>query len=380
MIWAPVSPGPKIIEKDVRIVMKKKILTAMLALAMVLALAACGGGNSSGSGGNAGTPSSSAPSGGGSEPAAEGKTYSWQIGNVLAADQPWDIGLVKFAELLNEYSGGRMEATVQSGGVLGSEIAMLESVQMGTLDFAICSTPSMSGFVDSQNYFDLPYMFQSIEGTWAVMDDWLAADRCAALEGSGFKGLGYFENGTYMVGSNIYIEHPSDMEGVRVRSHSSNLQSDAFSAIGAMPLSVAWGDIYTALQQKTIDAVSGTTLTNMYGGKFYEQCKYITMTNHHFIPSLVVMNEDLWNSLSADDQAIVQKAFDEAMTYQREIAFEYADTYRQNIEDYGVEIIDVDAAEWAEAMSSVYDKYVGTVGIEADMITRIQESEASLTG
>ena len=118
----------------------------------------------------------------------------------------------------------------------------------------------------------------------------------------------------------------------------------------------------------------------MYGGKFYEQCKYITMTNHHFIPSLVVMNEDLWNSLSADDQAIVQKAFDEAMTYQREIAFEYADTYRQNIEDYGVEIIDVDAAEWAEAMSSVYDKYVGTVGIEADMITRIQESEASLTG
>ena len=116
----------------------------------------------------------------------------------------------------------------------------------------------------------------------------------------------------------------------------------------------------------------------MYGGNFYEQCKYITMTNHHFIPSLVVMNEDLWNSLSADDQAIVQKAFDEAMTYQREIAFEYADTYRQNIEDYGVEIIDVDAAEWAEAMSSVYDKYVGTVGIEADMITRIQESEASL--
>lgn len=80
----------------------------MLALAMVLALAACGGGNSSGSGGNAGTPSSSAPAAAAASLLPEGKTYSWQIGNVLAADQPWDIGLVKFAELLNEYSGGRM--------------------------------------------------------------------------------------------------------------------------------------------------------------------------------------------------------------------------------------------------------------------------------
>lgn len=102
------------------------------------------------------------------------------------------------------------------------------------------------------------------------------------------------------------------------------------------------------------------------------------MTNHHFIPSLVVMNEDLWNSLSSEDQEIVQKAFNEAVVYQREIAFEYAETYKNNIVDSGVEIIDVDTAEWAEAMSSVYDKYVGTVGIDADMITRIQEAEAAL--
>ena len=358
-------------------ILMKKAIALFLALSMVISLAACSGGSQGTSGNTTPPTNSGAPSNDTNSP-SDGPTYHWQVGNVLAADQPWDLGLVKFAELLNEYSGGRMELTVQSGGVLGSEIAMLESVQMGTLDFSICSTPSMSGFVDSQNYFDLPYLFQSVEDAWAIMDDWLAADRCAALEGSGFKGLGYFENGTYMVGSNVRIEHPEDMQGVRVRSHSSNLQSDSFAAIGAMPLSVAWGDTYTSLQQHTIDAVSGTTLTNMYGGKFYEQVKYITMTNHHFIPSLVVMNEDLWNSLSSEDQEIVQKAFNEAVVYQREIAFEYAETYKNNIVDSGVEIIDVDTAEWAEAMSSVYDKYVGTVGIDADMITRIQEAEAAL--
>lgn len=348
----------------------KKAITLVLALALGVSLAACGGGSS-----DAGTGDSSAAPSSTGNPAAEGATYNWTVANVLAADQPWDLGLQEFGRLLSEYSDGRITLTVQSGGVLGQEIETLESVQMGTLDFAICSTSSMSGFVDSQNYFDLPYLFHSTESAWAVMDDWLAADRCAALEGSGFKGLGYFENGTYMVGSNIRIEHPADMEGVRVRSHSSNLQSDSFAAIGAMPLSVAWGDIYTSLQQGTIDAVSGTTLTNMYGGKFYEQTDYITMTAHHFVPSLVVMNEGLWNSLSAEDQEIVQKAFDEAVTYQRQVAFDMAEEYKQNIIDAGVEIIEVDANEWADAMSPVYDTWVGQNGIEADMITKIQEAE-----
>ena len=353
----------------------KKALALLLGLAMVVSLAACGGGSDSGtSGGDTGSAGDAGNEASGGD-VAEGPTYSWTAGNVLAADQPWDLGLKHFGELLSEYSGGRMELTVASGGVLGQEIEMLESTQMGTLDFAICSTSSMSGFVDSQNYFDLPYLFHSTESAWAVMDDWLAADRCAALEGTGFKGLGYFENGTYMVGSNIRIEHPSDMEGIRVRSHSSNLQSDSFAAIGAMPLSVAWGDIYTALQQGTIDAVSGTTLTNMYGGKFYEQTDYITMTAHHFVPSLVVMNESLWNSLSAEDQEIVQRAFDEAVVYQRQLAFDMADEYEQNILDAGVEIIDVDANEWSDAMASVYDTWVGQNGIEQEMIDRIREAE-----
>lgn len=334
----------------------KKLVVLALAMAMSLSLVACG------------------------SSAEEEATYSWTAGNVLSADQPWDMGLVKFGELLETYSDGRMTLTVQSGGVLGSEIEMLESVQMGTIDFSICSTPSMSGFVDSQNYFDLPYLFQTVDSAWQVMDEWLAADRTAALDGTGFKGLGYFENGTYMVGSNVRIEEPEDMAGVRVRSHSSVLQSDSFSAVGANPLSVAWGDIYTSLQQGTIDAVSGTTLTNMYGGNFYEQTDYITMTNHHFIPSLVVMNEALWESLSEDDQAIVTQAFNEAMEYQRQAAFDYAADCVTKIEEAGVEIIEIDPAVWSEAMSSVYDTWVGQSGIEADMIEKIQTSEAGYLG
>ena len=133
--------------------------------------------------------------------------------------------------------------------------------------------------------------------------------------------------------------------------------------------------MYTSLQQGTIDGVSGTTLTNMYGGKFYEQCDYITMTKHHFIPAPVVMNEDLWNSLSSEDQEIVQKAFNDSISYQREQAASYVEKAVAEIEDSGTEIVEIDADEWADAMHSTYDKWVGTKGIEQDMIDKIQESE-----
>lgn len=98
----------------------------------------------------------------------------------------------------------------------------------------------------------------------------------------------------------------------------------------------------------------------MYGGKFYEQCDYITMTKHHFIPAPVVMNEDLWNSLSSEDQEIVQKAFNDSISYQREQAASYVEKAVAEIEDSGTEIVEIDADEWADAMHSTYDKWVGT--------------------
>lgn len=346
--------------------MKKKILAIALCCAMAIGLTACGG-NDGGS---------TADSSKGEAQASSGKTYNWQIGNVLAQDQPWDMGLVKFAELLNEYSDGRITATVQSGGTLGSEIEMLEAVQMGTLEFSIASTPSLSGFTDAMNYFDLPYLFQSTDSAWAVLDEWLGEDRMAALEGTGFHGLGFYDNGEYMIAGNVKIVDPADAAGSRIRAHSSTLQCDSLAAVGANPLSVAWGDIYTSLQNGTIDGVSGTTLTNMYGGKFYEQCDYITMTKHHFIPAPVVMNEDLWNSLSEEDKDIVTRAFNDSMAYQREEAVKYADAAKTEMANSGVEILEIDAAKWADATASVYDKWVGTSGIEQTMIDKIRESEA----
>lgn len=117
----------------------------------------------------------------------------------------------------------------------------------------------------------------------------------------------------------------------------------------------------------------------MYGGNFYEQCQYIYMTKQHFIPAPVSINEDLWNSLSAEDQEIVQRAFDDSRTYQFEAAEEYLATATEKIEESGCEIIDVDTEEWAEATASVYDDWVGTNGIEQEMVDKIKASAEELS-
>lgn len=342
--------------------MKKRLMAILLGAAVAVSLTACGNGGSD------------KADGGSVAPEVSGATYNWQVGSVLAQDQPWGVGLDKFAELLEEYSDGRITVTVQHGGVLGSEIEMLESVQMGTLDMSIASTPSLSGFTDCMNYFDLPYLFSTHEVAWSVMDEWLEKDRCDALEGTGFKGLAFYDNGTYMVGSNVKITTPDDMKGLRIRSHSSQIQTSDLAATGANPLNVAYADIYTSLQNGTIDGISGTTLTNLYGGKFHEQTKYIAMTGHCFMPAPIVMNEDLWNSLSAEDQEIVQKAATESAKYQREYSLKVADEVMTAVLDAGIEVSDVDIAVWEKAMSSVYDEWVGKAGIEQEMIDKIKES------
>lgn len=368
----------------------KKFIPVLVCVCMVLSLAGCGGSGSSTSSAAPAADSSapaestpaaeSAASTDAADPAgvvAEGESYDWSVANVLASGAPWAIGLEKYAELLDQYSGGRMKLTVHSGGVLGSEIETLESVQMGTLDMAICSVSSLSGFTESQNVFDLPYLFKSTEEAWRALDSEVGQERCDAMGDSGFKGLGYFENGTYAIGSNKEIRSPGDLEGVRVRSHASLVQSDSFDVVGAFPVSVAWGDIYTSLQQGTIDAVSGTTLTNMYSGKFYEQTKYITITGHHYSPSAVVMNKALWDGLTPEDQEVVQRAFNEAKMYQREVAVETAAKCEEDIKASGVEIINVDADEWAAAMAPVYETWVGQNGVTQELVDAIQAAAAA---
>ena len=358
---------------DLEDIMKKRILSFALALVMALSLAACGGNpgqpdqpSAGGSGGSA-SPDTSGGSGSGIT-----ETYNWTVSSGLAVGSSWDLGLLRFAELLHERSGGKITLTVHSGGTLGSAKETLEGVQMGSIDFIVESSASLSNFTDAMSVFDLPYLFKSNEEARKGLGGDAARGQLEALEANGFKGINYWENGIYAIGSVKEVRTLADLAGMRVRSIDSPLQADVYNALGAQPVVLSWGDIYTSLQQGVIEAVSSTTVPNMYTTNFYEVAPYIVLSNHGYSPAPLLCNLDMWNALPANVQELVTACADEAREYHYEVCDQQMGEFRANMEANGATFIDIDTNEWSNAVQPVYDKYVGGSGIDPALVDAIR--------
>ena len=335
--------------------MKKKLTCLLLAMAMVFSLTACGSGGDS-SGGES----------------AEGQTYEWTASSGLAVGSSWDLGLLKFAELLNERSNGAITLTVHSGATLGSAKETLAGVQMGSIDFIVESSASLSNFTDAMSVFDLPYLFPDAATARKALSGEAAQGQLDALESIGMKGINYWENGIYAIGAVKPVKNLADLKGMRVRSIDSPLQADVYSALGAMPVVLAWGDIYTSIQTGVADAVSSTAVTNMYTQNFYEVAPYITLSNHGYSPAPLICSKSLWDSLSEDIQQLVMECAEEAREYHYQICDEQLAEYMAEMEANGAEFIEIDQTEWEAAVQPVYEKYVGEGGIDPVLVEAIQ--------
>lgn len=356
--------------------MKKRILSFALALAMVLSLAACGGNGGQSAPSDAKSPSDAADSSSGGDGGIT-ETYNWTVSSGLAVGSSWDLGLLRFAELLNERSGGKITLTVHSGGTLGSAKETLEGVQMGSIDFIVESSASLSNFTDAMSVFDLPYLFKNNAEARKGLAGEAARKQLDALEANGFKGINYWENGIYAIGAVREVRSLADLAGMRVRSIDSPLQADVYNALGAQPVVLSWGDIYTSLQQGVIEAVSSTTVPNMYTTNFYEVAPYIVLSNHGYSPAPLLCNVNLWNGLPANVQELVMECANEARDYHYEVCDQQMSEFRANMEANGATFIDIDTEEWSAAVQPVYEKYVGGDGIDPALVDAIRADIAA---
>lgn len=148
---------------------------------------------------------------------------------------------------------------------------------------------------------------------------------------------------------------------MKIRTMESNIHIAAFKAMGANPTPMAWGEVYTALQQGTIDGQENPAMA-IVDGKIYEVNQYLSKTEHFYSPAPVVMSLAKFNSLSADDQDALLKAAQEAALYQRDYAGTYNAEKIKALEDQGMKINEVDKSAFMEATSVVYDQYKDQYG------------------
>lgn len=284
--------------------------------------------------------------------------YDLKVGHVLAPDHPWTIALQRFAEELDTRSKGQIKLTIFPSGQLGQEREAIESLQMGVLDFTIISSASLANFTKSMNILDMHYLMPGVKCGRAVVDSPIGRQLLDTLDAIGIKGIDFWENGMYSIYGNARIQHPADIKGMKIRVNDNQFHIETYKALGANPVHIPWGDIYTSLEQGICD-LSTTTLVNLHSAKHDEASKYVIKANQLYTVAPLLMSKQVWDSLPADIQAVVMDASKAAMTYERELMDKANIKTEKEILAAGKEIIEVDTREWRAAIQSVYDAHIG---------------------
>lgn len=346
----------------------KRFLSMALILAVILAFSAC----QRGGGASTAVPQQSAPASQGEEGAdAESipanSEYVIKIGHVVDEENAMHKGIVMFAEYLERESGGRIRCEIFPNALLGGDRELVEGVELGTLQMAGPATTVFVGDVPEFGVLDMPFLFSSPEAGFQALDNELGEylDQLL-LEKTGIVNLGYGFNGARAVSNSVRpILEPSDLNGIKIRVMESPIYIDTFKALGANPTPMSFGEVFTALQQGTVDGQDNAAPLT-YSSRFHEVQKYFTNTGHtlSFLP--MIMNGDFYNSLPDDLKEMVHTA---AKLYlvdeQRRMEMEEKDVAIQAmIDDTGIQVDEITAESYqkfVDAVESVYDKNASTI-------------------
>lgn len=350
--------------------MKKRVLATVLMVTMcAVVFAGCG---------QTKTTASTAPQEKTEAPTTQGEAageYNIRVGHVLANTHPYQLGLEKLSELAGDKSNGQIKVDVFHSSTLGNERDMVEGLQLGTQEMVLVSTAVLSSFTDKFLVFDLPFLFATTDQARMVCDSDLGEEILTSIDGEGLKGLVFFENGFRNVtNSKLPIEKPEDLKGLKIRTMESPIHMASFSALGADPTPMAMGELFTALQQKTIDGQENP-LAIIESSKLYEVQEFLSLTGHFYAPAPLFIATEYFNSLPADMQSAVVDASKEAQIYERQMLDDVNAKLVGTLTEKGVKISEVDKAPFIEAVQPVYKEYIGEGAglVDPEIYNRVME-------
>lgn len=237
-------------------------------------------------------------------------------------DHPQGQGAQKFADLVSEKSGGKMKVRLFPGGTLGGDLQTVSALQGGTLDITVLNSGILAAQVPDFALFDFPFLFDNSEQAYTVMDGPVGQELAQRLESKGLIGLGYWDLGFRQVTNNVRpITGPQDLEGLKIRVIQSPIYLETFKALGANPVPMPFPEVYTGLEQRTVDGQENP-FTVIEGSKFDEVQEFLSVTNHIYNPQSLIIGQKSWSRLNADEQALIREAATEATAYQRSITQE----------------------------------------------------------
>jgi len=297
------------------------------------------------------------------------QTWSLKLGTATAPDHAYNVAAKKFAELVAQRTGNKVKVDVYPATQLGNERDMIEGLQLGTVDFVVTSTGPVGGFVPKMFVVDLPFLFRDREHAYKVLDGPIGDGLLDAFSAKDIKGLAFWENGFRQITNSVRpIEKPEDLKGIKIRTMENKIHLAAFRAFGASPTPMAWGEVYTALQQGTIDAEENP-IAIIYTSKLFEVQKYLALTGHFYSPALLLMSMKAYNSLPEDTRKIVLDAAVECGTFERNLLRDDEAKQLEELKSKGMQVTTPDKTPFQDAAAPVYKEFEAQFG--KDMIDRI---------
>jgi len=270
-----------------------------------------------------------------------------KLGHSLDTAHPVHIAMEFMKKRLEELSGGSVTIDIYPSSVLGSEAQCIEQLQNGSLAMTKTSAAAMENFIPAMSVFGLPYVFRNSEHCWNVLNGDVGKGLLQQGESKFLRGLCYYDAGS----RNFYtkdtpIRTPDDLKGLKIRVMPSKTAIDMVKAMGGSPTPIAWGELYSALAQGTVDGAENNP-PSFTSNKHYEVCKHFTLDGHTRIPDMLLMSSKVWKKLDPQVQAWVQLAADESSVYQRKLWQEKTIEALARANAEGVTVYEVDTAAFA---------------------------------
>lgn len=366
--------------------MKKRLLAIALSSAMALSLMACGssssGSSSSGTSSAASTTAASEAAEAGTEKASADYSDVTPDVTLIAAhvnneDSSFHYGMTQFKNKLEELSKGKMTVEIHPNGELGGdESELIEKVASNTVDCIIVSPGDLSNAVPQVDFLALPFIYQNV-------DQWKQAQESDDIGGyfakfvddnGAFHMLAYYMCGIRSVFSTKPLESMDDFKGVKIRVKSSENVVKIWTALGFVPASLAYNEIYSGLQNNVINAAEND-IANILNMKFYEPAPNVTLTEHDYATRFLIIGSSKYNSLTDEQKQWV----DEAAAYSQSLEWDYDEQYagecQKQLEDLGVNFIQIDTTPMIETVQPILSEIADNLGVTAgyDAIKALQK-------
>lgn len=302
-------------------------------------------------------------------------TRRLKLAHGLATNHPVHEAMVFMAEKTAEKSGGKLMLDIYPAQQLGTERQLLELLQIGSIAITKVSAGVLENFAPKTKVLGLPYVFRGREHHFAVLDGPIGQQLLDEPSQFLLRGLCYYDAGSRsFYTKNRPIKSPTDLNGLKIRVMPSKTATDMVNALGGSATPIAWGELYSALQQGVVDGAENNP-PSFFTSRHYEVCKYYALNEHTFLPDVLIISTMVWDKLSEEEKGWLSDAVAESVVYQRKIWAKSEQDCLEEVQKAGVEIIRPDKEPFMEKLEEMLASFQDQPEIY-ELIQQIQKVKA----